>query len=289
MTAKLADSFRNERDQRTARGPSTASDGRTIAVVNDDEWLSLLRRAADAVAAVLEGSGRWGLVAGSATQHHSDLAADEAATAVLLGAGVSVLSEESGRRRAPGAADDGPWVVLDPLDGSTNAAHRIPWYATSLCVVDGGGARVALVRNLATGEEFDAVRGGGARCDGVPLGGVDRVARVEDALVLLSGLAGRHLGWRQHRVLGAVALDLCAVAAGRADGYLDCSVDAHGPWDYLGGMLVCAEAGVTVVDAKGRDLVVLDHEARRTPVAGSAPVVEALQAGWADAAAEVLR
>ncbi len=57
------------------------------------------------------------------------------------------------------------------------------------------------------------------------------------------------------------------------DGYLDCSWDAHGSWDYLGGMLVCHEAGASVVDADGRDLVVLDHAARRTPVAAATPAL----------------
>ena len=63
------------------------------------------------------------------------------------------------------------------------------------------------------------------------------------------------------------------MADGRLDGYLDCSVDAHGVWDYLGALLVCSESGVEVVDAHGRDLCVLDPSARRTPVAGAGPAV----------------
>ncbi len=87
----------------------------------------------------------------------------------------------------------------------------------------------------------------------------------------LSGYPRQYLGWKQYRALGAVALDLCAVAGGRLDGYVDCSRDAHGAWDYLGGLLVCAEAGAVVVDALDRDLVVLDAEARRTPLAAATP------------------
>ncbi len=99
------------------------------------------------------------------------------------------------------------------------------------------------------------------------------------ALVGVNGLPGRHLGWGQFRALGAAALDLCAVASGRLDAYLDCADDAHGPWDYLGGLLVCHEAGATVVDAFDRDLVVLEHAARRTPVAAAtAEVRDALVA-----------
>ena len=69
--------------------------------------------------------------------------------------------------------------------------------------------------------------------------------------------------------MGASALDICAVASGSFDGFVDMSVDAHGVWDYLGALLVLEEAGGQVVDAFGRDLVVLDDTARRTPVAAS--------------------
>ena len=73
------------------------------------------------------------------------------------------------------------------------------------------------------------------------------------------------------RALGAAALDMCAVAAGRLDAYIDFSRNAHGPWDYLAGMLICQEAGAAVADAFGRDLVCLEHDCRRTPVAAATP------------------
>jgi myo-inositol-1(or 4)-monophosphatase len=69
--------------------------------------------------------------------------------------------------------------------------------------------------------------------------------------------------------MGASALDICAVAVGSFDGFVDMSPDAHGVWDYLGAALVVREAGGVVVDAHGRDLVVLDHAVRRTPVAAT--------------------
>ena len=55
------------------------------------------------------------------------------------------------------------------------------------------------------------------------------------------------------------------------DGYIDASPSAHGSWDYLGGLLVCREAGAVVTDAEDRDLIVLEHHARRTPVAAATP------------------
>jgi fructose-1,6-bisphosphatase/inositol monophosphatase family enzyme len=169
--------------------------------------------------------------------------------------------------------------VADPLDGSTNASRRIPWYATSLCAVDTEGPRVAVVLNLASRRRFTAVRGRGAWADGHRLQ-AHGPERVGDAIVGLSGYPSRPLGWKQFRALGAVALDLCAVASGTLDGYVDCSPDAHGGWDYLGGLLVCSEAGAAVADAHGRDLVALEHADRRTPVAGATP---ALLAGLLDA------
>ena len=63
------------------------------------------------------------------------------------------------------------------------------------------------------------------------------------------------LPWKQFRALGSAALSLCDVAAGRVDGYLDAGADGHAPWDYLGGLLVCREAGAVVARRPGRPLV----------------------------------
>jgi fructose-1,6-bisphosphatase/inositol monophosphatase family enzyme len=73
--------------------------------------------------------------------------------------------------------------------------------------------------------------------------------------------------------MGAAALDLCHVAGGVLDGYVDCMAEAHGVWDYLASVLICREAGAHVVDLLGRDLVVLDRSARRTPVAAATPAL----------------
>lgn len=230
----------------------------------------ILNDVADRIAAALRSLDDWSPAGTIPGQYRSDLAADEVAVAALLDEGLGVLSEESGRH----AEGREITVVVDPLDGSTNAHRRVPWFATSLCAVDAEGPLAAVVIDLASGRRYDAVRGGGARCDDVSMV-TSAVDGLGDAIVGLSGLPDRHLGWKQFRALGAAALDLCAVGEGILDGYVDCSVDAHGPWDYLGGMLVCQEAGGTVVDAHGRDLVVLDHAARRTPVAGASPALVA--------------
>jgi myo-inositol-1(or 4)-monophosphatase len=234
------------------------------AVVRDDVLLEVLAETADAIATALGAIDDWGLAGSTAGQYHSDLAADAAALEVLERAGVGVLSEESGLHRP----DSEIVVVVDPVDGSTNASRGIPWFATSLCAVDPDGPRAALIVNLASGRRYEALRGGGARCDEVEAR-PSQTVELNRAVVGLSGFPPEYLGWKQYRALGAAALDLCAVATGVLDGYVDCSWDAHGPWDYLGGLLVCQEAGAHVVDLSGRDLVVIDHAARRTPVAGA--------------------
>jgi fructose-1,6-bisphosphatase/inositol monophosphatase family enzyme len=235
----------------------------------------VLHDAATAVRTALDGIDDWGLAGTRAGQYRSDLAADEVAIAVLDRAGLGVLSEESGRH----GPDRPIVVVLDPVDGSTNASRRLPWFASSLCAIDGDGMLAAVVVNQATGERFDAVRGGGARRDGIAIG-PSGCQSPGEAVVGVSGLPPENLGWRQYRALGACALDLCAVASGQLDGYVDCVFDAHGPWDYLGGVLVCLESGALVVDAAGRDLVTCEYDARRTPVAAaSSDLLDALLTG----------
>lgn len=236
--------------------------------MRDDLLLEVLHDTATAVRKALDGLTDWGDAGTRAGQYLSDLAADEAALAVLERAGLGVMSEESGVH----AEERDVVVVIDPVDGSTNASRDLPWYATSLCAVDGDGARVALVVDQASGARYEAVRGGGARVDGRALrpSGCDDLGT---ALVGLSGYPPWWFGWKQFRALGAVALDLCAVAGGRLDAYVDCSPSAHGAWDYLGGMLICQEAGAGVVDAWDRSLVTLDHAARRTPVAAATPAL----------------
>lgn len=230
--------------------------------------VSVLEAAADAVAGALATLAEWGLAGTKPGQYESDLAADAAALAVLDAAGFGTFSEESG----PQKLGRDIVVVLDPVDGSTNASRRIPWYATSLCAVDRDGPLAAVVANLATGTRYRARRGGGATRDGVPVrpsGCTD----LGDAVVALSGYPPRSYGWRQYRALGASALDLCAVADGTFDAFVDCSHDAHGPWDYLGAVLVLREAGAIVDDLGERELVVYDWSARRTPIAAATPAL----------------
>jgi myo-inositol-1(or 4)-monophosphatase len=229
---------------------------------SDAELLSILHATATAVGEALGGLRDWGLAGTTDGQYRHDLIADRAALEVLEAAGLSVISEESG---AHGPVD-ALTVVLDPVDGSTNASRGIPWWNTSLCAVDAEGPRAAVVVDQVHGRRFEATRGGGARCDGRPIG-PSACASVAEGIIGLNGYPPRYLGWKQYRALGSAALDLCAVAVGILDGYVDCTRDGLAAWDYLGGVLVCQEAGASVRTLSGT----FDVGRRQVVVAAATP------------------
>ncbi len=158
------------------------------------------------------------------------------------------------------------WVV-DPIDGTVNFLYGLPHYAVSIAAEVDREVVAGVVVNAATGTEYAARRGGGATRDG-------RVLRVrptpplQERLVLtgfwydaelraVQGAAVARLlpHVRDIRRLGSCALDLCHVAEGAADGYVEEGVQ---PWDHAAGGLVASEAGARLeltTGAGGRDLL----------------------------------
>jgi fructose-1,6-bisphosphatase/inositol monophosphatase family enzyme len=242
--------------------------------VDEVRLLQVLGEAARAVRDALDGLDEWGPAGTRPGQYRLDLAADAAALPVLHGAGLEVLSEESGKTGDPSAP---LLAVIDPVDGSTNAHRGIPFYATSICVLDTEGPLVGMVVNQATGRYFEAVRGGGARCGGeaiVPSG----CTELSEAIVGISGFPGMHPGWAQFRALGAAALEFCAVAEGMLDAYSVVGGSTLFGWDYLAGMLICSEVGAVTLDRDGADVVVRDDGPRRPVVAATRQLAERLLA-----------
>jgi fructose-1,6-bisphosphatase/inositol monophosphatase family enzyme len=212
-------------------------------------------------------------------QYSLDLVADAAVLPVLHAAGVRVLSEESGWT---GPEDAPVTVVLDPVDGSTNCARGIPYWCISLCALDADGPLCALVQHGVTGARYTAIRGEGAWLDDVPIHAAP-TTELARSVVAISGLPPRRVGWRQFRALGSAALGLCDVAAGHLDAYLDGHANQHAPWDYLGALLVCREAGAVIVDAEDRELALADPAVRRQVLAaGTTELVEALREAVAE-------
>ena len=170
-------------------------------------------------------------------------------------------------RRAHGVIPPhGTTFIVDPLDGTTNFLHGYPEYAVSIGVADAGALAAGVVLNVATGETFTAVRGGGAQRDGRPI----RVSPITDPARALVGtgipfkdpgqvepylrqLSRLLLETSGIRRAGSAALDLCDVACGRFEAFWELRL---APWDMAAGILMIREAGGVVTDLEGRDAIV---------------------------------
>lgn len=173
----------------------------------------------------------------------------------------SILGEEGG-------GDDwrtGRVWIVDPLDGTVNFVHRLPQVAVSVALWDGGRPLVGVIIDVARNDEFVAIAGEGATLNGEPIH-VSETDTLDRSLVS----TGFPYDRRQHagaylkvveevmlasqgtRRLGAAALDLAWLAAGRYDAYWE-----HGgpqgikPWDVAAGILLVTEAGGTYTDESG--------------------------------------
>ncbi len=199
--------------------------------------------------------------------------------------GDAVLAEESGGE----AGGSGVRWVVDPIDGTVNYLYGIPDFAVSIAAEVDGQVVAGAVRDPSKRLTYTAVAGAGAACNGTPL----RCSAVTD---LAQALVATGFGYaaarraKQSRVLtsvlpavrdirriGAAALDLCAVAAGRVDAFYERGLS---PWDLAAGGLVAREAGARVEGLHGRgagaDLVLA------APPALFAPLHDLLAAAAAD-------
>ncbi|WP_423919012.1 inositol monophosphatase family protein [Frigoribacterium sp. 2-23] len=172
-----------------------------------------------------------------------------------------------GEEGAPDESTTGRTWVVDPIDGTVNFVYGIPAWAVSVAVVDGGAdpliwrALAACVVNPSSGEVFTASLGGGAYLDGERLA-VSRPDSLAETLVgtgfsydaerrvaqaaAVQGIIGEV---RDIRRIGAAALDLCSVAAGRLDAYVERGLK---PWDHAAGVLIAEEAGARARGEGGR-------------------------------------
>ncbi|MBC7120479.1 MAG: D-fructose 1,6-bisphosphatase [Candidatus Methanosuratus sp.] len=195
-----------------------------------------------------------------------DKVAEDAAVLYLESSGFrgGLLSEELGFRQFGG--EDYPLVVLDPVDGTTNATRGIALYSFSIALARGprlSDVESAVVMEIPSRRIFWAERGAGAFLDGSPimanhgtaisqsLAGVDFNVRgnpqkVYDVLPVL--LSVKHI-----RNLGSAALGLCYTACDALDFYLDnrCLLRVT---DIAASVLILREAGAKVLDLDGNDL-----------------------------------
>ena len=159
----------------------------------------------------------------------------------LTRAGMSVYSEESGFTSAPIA---GHWtVVLDPVDGSTNASREIPLFVLSCALLHDGELVAGYVHELTNHSLYWAIRGEGAFWGTNALAHPRGETNLRSAVVGVNGYPRSYLGWAQYRALGCAALELSMVASGQLDAYVDCSKVGLATWDYLGALAILREAG----------------------------------------------
>lgn len=231
---------------------------------DDVDWLAVCRRIVSAQRTlfdatpgstertIYEGIGEGGDRALAIDRRCEDIVFEQLQSLAAEGVALTAISEERGEVML--GEGEGPWVVIDPIDGSLNARRTMPWHALSLAVASGpamGDVQFGYVYDFGGGEEFSARLGEGAHLNGRTLRG-ERVAPglevvgLESAkpdwlLPIIEGLRGKAY---RVRSLGSIAITLCWVAAGRLDGMLtarDCrSVDA------AAAQLIAREAGAEV-------------------------------------------
>ena len=157
-----------------------------------------------------------------------------------------------------------PCWILDPVDGTTNLIHSFRHTAESLALSEAGQILFGVVYNPYSGECFTARRGQGAFCNGSPIR-VSGADRLEDSLLCAGTVPGRReladKAFCQMRNLynvcqdirrtGCASLDLCWVACGRLDGYVELFLQ---PWDYAAGLLIVNEAGGRITAPDGSPL-----------------------------------
>ncbi len=238
--------------------------------VGGPDWTNLLSDATERVrksVSMIAASKDRRLIVGTGAAGDKTLLADRMAEEELLSVllrveGLRVLSEEAGHR---GDAKADLIAVVDPLDGSANFERGIPFYCTSVAIANGPTIRdvfFGLVRNLETGDLYLSEKGKGAKKNGEtirtsnPLALSESVAAMDLSMApveLLRGLSPLMSRVRRQVHYGANALELCYLAEGRIDAFVDIRKRMR-ITDFAAGYLIATEAGALITDEVGREL-----------------------------------
>ncbi len=180
-----------------------------------------------------------------------DRIAENAALSVLSNYDLKVVSEESG------VVGEGDVVVaLDPVDGTFNAERGIPFYSVSLCFSNSesyGGAFFGYVFNLATGDEYYADQTAYKNGERIEASKTEEVSKANAIFYY----PHRKLEFKRVRIFGAASLEICLVA----DGSVDCFVDIRNMgkgmlrvYDVAAGMYIAEKAGAKVTSPQGESV-----------------------------------
>ncbi len=164
---------------------------------------------------------------------------------------------------------DKPYWMIDPIEGTTNFARNIPFFATQIAYVENNKVLFAVVYLPILQELYTATRGQGAYCNGLKIS-VRSVANLNHAVVNVGkGTGVDNLTWwgntmshlaphtRTIRLYGSTGIDICYVASGKLDLHIN-----HGShnYDYAPGSLIAEEAGASVTNFSGKNWQLTDSD-----------------------------
>jgi len=214
-----------------------------------------------------EASVAFGVGAGGDAMKKIDLEAEKALTDTLKDHGVSytLISEEAGIRKI-GAKPQEFYVTVDPVDGTTNAIRGLPFMATSIAVSKAPNLRdieVALVSDLFHNVTYIAKRGCGAFRDEKKIS-PSRTSSLEESVIgvdlntfkmreLVNSLVPLLREAKHIRHLGANALEICYVADGTTDAFIDVRGKLRAT-DIAAAYLILREAGGIMVTPEGTEM-----------------------------------
>jgi len=187
-----------------------------------------------------------------------DLMSEKLIVSLVEASGFPVLGEELAK-----AEPQGRYWLIDPLDGTTNYAHKFPWFAPSIALMEDKTPLLGVVYHVMLDELFWAERGQGAYLNGEPIK-VSSVSELGRAVLATGFPYGVHeqpdkvvgafrdflIRAQGVRRPGAAALDLAYVACGRFDGFWEPLLK---PWDTAAGVLLVEEAGGRVTNYQGEE------------------------------------
>lgn len=238
------------------------------------EWLEILRKCLENIKRKIEPflglcqpQQCLGVGAGGDPIKIVDMVAEEAVVEALIKAGVSftLISEESGVR-SYGYNPEDVYVTIDPIDGTTNLTRGIPFYATSIAVSSSlklSTVFAAMVADLFHNEVYMAQKGQGAQRNGHKISPSNQVD-LEEAVIGIdlntyrvyevAPRISRVIAQTKHiRHLGANALELCYVADGKIDSFIDLRGKLRAT-DVAAAWLVIKEAGGEITTPEGQPL-----------------------------------
>ena len=178
----------------------------------------------------------------------------------------AILAEESG---VGNGSAEFQWLI-DPLDGTTNYAHQLPFFSIAIALAVGDEIVLGLVLNPMDGELFSAISGNGAELNGKSIKVSSTPSVYESLLVTgfpydvneiiepaMNRFSALQQGSQGVRRLGSAALDICYVACGRFDGFWEQNLK---PWDKAAGAIIATEAGAEITDFSNQPFAINQNE-----------------------------